>query len=140
MSRRHFIHMKPNNLLTKLSIEFSTKLNWTRKGEIYIYIFKKKVPNVFGEAVFDQFLVLVLVETHENCVIAGLWSGFEVKHHLSSSLLRPQTPCVFLLPLSYCRSLKNYVIINAVSVFQVLLFGYEISFFPHDCQLIHNAV
>lgn len=39
------------------------------------------VPNVFGEAVFDEFFVLVLVEAHEDCVIAGIGSGLEVEHH-----------------------------------------------------------
>jgi hypothetical protein len=31
-----------------------------------------RVPNVFGEAVFDELLVLELVEAHEDGVIADL--------------------------------------------------------------------
>ena len=42
---------------------------------------RRLLPNVFGETVLDKLLVLVLVETHENCVVADLGSGFEVEHH-----------------------------------------------------------
>uniref|UniRef100_A0A2P2KXU3 Coiled-coil domain-containing protein 25 n=1 Tax=Rhizophora mucronata TaxID=61149 RepID=A0A2P2KXU3_RHIMU len=44
-------------------------------------------PDVFGEAVFDELLILVLVDTHENCVIPSLWSGLKVEHHLFFLLL-----------------------------------------------------
>lgn len=51
-------------------------------------------PDVLREAIFDKLLVLVLVETHEDGVIAGLWSSFEVENHFSlldSSSYRNQT-------------------------------------------------
>ena len=40
-----------------------------------------RLPDVLGEAVFDEVLVLVLVKAHEDGVIAGLGPHLEVEHH-----------------------------------------------------------
>lgn len=45
---------------------------------------KAVIPYVFGESVFDEFFVLKFVKTHEDGVVSGFWSGFEVEHHLRS--------------------------------------------------------
>lgn len=42
---------------------------------------KMRLPDVLGEAVFDEVLVLVLVKTHEDGVVAGLGPRLEVEHH-----------------------------------------------------------
>lgn len=41
----------------------------------------QKLPNVLWEPIFDELLVLELVEPHENCVVAGLGPRLEVKYH-----------------------------------------------------------
>ena len=40
-----------------------------------------RLPDVLGEAVLDEVLVLVLVEAHEDGVVAGLGPRLEVEHH-----------------------------------------------------------
>jgi hypothetical protein len=39
------------------------------------------LPDVFDETVFDELLVLELVKTHEDGVIASFRACFEVEHH-----------------------------------------------------------
>lgn len=47
------------------------------------------IPDVFREAVFDEFFIFVLIETHEDGVISYFGSGFEVEHHFSPKLTCP---------------------------------------------------
>lgn len=53
---------------------------------------KAGIPYVFGESIFDEFFVLEFVKTHEDGVVSGFWSGFEVEHHLRSLWLLPCFP------------------------------------------------
>lgn len=40
-------------------------------------------PDVFREAVLDELLVLELIKPHEDGVVASIWSGLEVEHHIA---------------------------------------------------------
>jgi len=39
------------------------------------------LPDIFGKTVFDELLILELVEAHEDSVIAGFRARFEVEDH-----------------------------------------------------------
>lgn len=39
------------------------------------------IPDIFRKAILDELLVLVLVETHEDRVVSGLRTSFEVENH-----------------------------------------------------------
>jgi hypothetical protein len=45
---------------------------------------ERGLPDVFGEAVLDEVLVFVLVQPHEDGVVAGLGPRLEVEHHPGS--------------------------------------------------------
>ena len=47
------------------------------------------LPDVLGEAALDEVLVLMLVEPHEDGVVAGVGPRFEVEHHPESLTGRP---------------------------------------------------
>lgn len=42
----------------------------------------EKLPNIFDETIFNELLILVLVEAHKNGVIPSLRPRFEVERHL----------------------------------------------------------
>lgn len=42
---------------------------------------KGSLPDVFREAIFDEFFIFVLIKTHKDGVVTGFGSGFEVEHH-----------------------------------------------------------
>ena len=52
-----------------------------RRRKIKLEMGKLGLPDVFGKTVFDEFLVLELVEAHEDGEIAGFRARFEVEHH-----------------------------------------------------------
>lgn len=65
-----------------MKIGINCELDWKfEKLETENWV--KELPNVFGEAIFDELLVLELVEAHENGEIAHVRSRFEVEHHVS---------------------------------------------------------
>lgn len=45
---------------------------------------KGRLPDVLGEAVLDEVLVLMLVEPHEDGVVTGVGPRLEVEHHPES--------------------------------------------------------
>lgn len=50
------------------------------------------LPDVLRESVLDKVLVLVLVEAHEDGVVAGLGPRLEVEHHPDYYSLAPGRP------------------------------------------------
>ena len=87
------------------------------------------LPDVFGKTIFDEFLVLVLVEAHEDGVIASFRACLEVEHHRTCFVLtlstqhththtqpreREQRECLFLgfsVPIRIAAHKQNLPII-----------------------------
>ena len=65
-------------------------------------------PDVFGEAVLDELLVLELIKPHEDGVVSSIWSGLEVEHHLAFDSLetieRSKSNIGFPLSLSHLQA------------------------------------
>jgi hypothetical protein len=41
-----------------------------------------QLPDVFGEAIFDEIFILMLVNSHKNGVVSCLWPSLKVQNHI----------------------------------------------------------
>lgn len=66
----------------------------------------EKVPNIFRKSVFDELLVLILVEAHEYGEVPRLRSRLEVENHLLSPLLSLTRVSILSLPFPSLLNLR----------------------------------
>jgi hypothetical protein len=72
--RQHIASIQGAQNLTKKLVTTDEKSGWN----------KGVLPDVLGEPVLDEVLVLMLVEPHEDGVVAGVGPRFEVENHPES--------------------------------------------------------
>lgn len=51
---------------------------------------KGLLPNVFREAKFDEFFILIFIQTHKDGVVTSFRSSLEVEHHFSLLRLKKE--------------------------------------------------